>query len=129
MRTWDFLPAAGIFRLRLGSMEFGLWGLRRVGREGDAFLVPGGQRKVVEAALLVLLTVQLRQQSPHRIGVVLGDEHGLPHLHIVRNAAVVIHPQLIQILRLAAAGLRLKERDALRGANENRSDLICRFRH
>ena len=91
MRTWDFLPAAGIFRLRLGSMEFGLWGLRRVGREGDAFLVPGGQRKVVEAALLVLLTVQLRQQSPHRIGVALGDEHGLPHLHIVRNAAVVIH--------------------------------------
>lgn len=69
MRTWDFLPAAGIFRLRLGSMEFGLWGLRRVGREGDAFLVPGGQRKVVEAALLVLLTVQLRQQSPHRVGV------------------------------------------------------------
>ena len=43
MRTWDFLLAAGIFRPRLGSMEFGLWGLRRVGREGDAFLVPGGQ--------------------------------------------------------------------------------------
>ena len=39
MRTWDFLPAAGIFRLRLGSMEFGLWGLRRVGREGDALFV------------------------------------------------------------------------------------------
>ena len=99
-------------------MEFGLWGLRRVGREDDALLVPGGQRKVVGAALLVLLAVQLRQQSLHRVGVALGDEHGLPHLHIVRHAAVVIHPQLIQILRLAAAGLRLKKRDALRGADE-----------
>ena len=48
----------------------------------------------------------------------LGDEHGLPHLHIVRHAAVVIHPQLIQILRLAAAGLRLKKRDALRAADK-----------
>ena len=48
----------------------------------------------------------------------LGDEHGLPHLHIVRHAAVMIHPQLIQIFRLAAAGLRLKKRDALRGADE-----------
>ena len=60
MRTWDFLLAAGIFRLRLGSMEFGLWCLRRVGREGDALLVPGGQREVIEAALLVFLSVQFR---------------------------------------------------------------------
>ena len=55
-----FLPAAGRFRPRLGSMEFGLWGLRRVGREGDALLVPGGQCEVIEAALLVLLAVQFR---------------------------------------------------------------------
>ena len=54
------LSAAGIFRPRLGSMEFGFWGLRRVGREGDALLVPGGQRKVVGAALLVFLAVQFR---------------------------------------------------------------------
>ena len=99
-------------------MEFGSCGSRRVGREGDALLVPGGQREVIEAALLVLLAVQLGQQRFYRVGMALGDEHGLPHLHIVRNAAVVIHPQLIQILRLAAAGLRLKKRDALRGADE-----------
>ena len=41
-----FLSAAGGFRPRLGSMEFGFWGLRRVGREGNALLVPGGQREV-----------------------------------------------------------------------------------
>ena len=29
-----FFPTAGRFRPRLGSMEFGFWGLRRVGREG-----------------------------------------------------------------------------------------------
>ena len=73
---------------------------------------------MVGAALLVLLTVQFRQQCLHRVGVALGDEHGLPHLHIVRHAAVVIHPQLIQILRLAAAGLRLKKSDALRAADK-----------
>ena len=73
---------------------------------------------MVGAALLVLLAVQLRQQRLHRVGVALGDEHGLPHLHIVRHAAVVIHPQLIQVLCLAAACLRLKERDALRAADE-----------
>ena len=55
-----FLSAAGGFRPRLGSMEFGFWGLRRVGREDDALLVPGGQRKVVGAALLVFLAVQFR---------------------------------------------------------------------
>lgn len=118
MRTWDFLLAAGIFRPGLGSMEFGLWGLHRVGRDGDALLVPGGQREVVGTALLVLLAVQLGQQRFYRVGVALGDEHGLPHLHIVRDATVMIHPQLIQIFRLAAAGLRLKKRDALRGADE-----------
>ena len=59
-------------------MKFGFWGLRRVGRESDALLVPGGQREVVGAALLVLLAVQLRQQSLHRVGVALGDEHGIP---------------------------------------------------
>ena len=73
---------------------------------------------MVGTALLVLLAVQLGQQRLHRVGMALGDEHGLPHLHIVRNAAVVIHPQLIQILRFAAAGLCLKKRDALRGADE-----------
>ena len=73
---------------------------------------------MVGAALLVLLAVQLRQQRLHRVGVALGDERGLPHLHVIRDAAVVIHPQLIQIFRLAAAGLRLKKRDALRGADE-----------
>ena len=73
---------------------------------------------MVGAALLVLLAVQLRQQSLHRVGVALGDEHGLPHLHIVRHAAVVIHPQLIQVLCLAAAGLRLKKSDALRAADK-----------
>ena len=55
-----FLSAAGGFRPQLGSMEFGFWGLRRVGREGDALLVPGGQREVIEAALLVFLSVQFR---------------------------------------------------------------------
>ena len=73
---------------------------------------------MIGAALLVLLAVQLCQQRLHRIGVALGDEHGLTHLHIVRHAAVVIHPQLIQILRLAAAGLRLKERNAFRAADK-----------
>ena len=90
MRTWDFLLAAGIFRLRLGSMEFGFWGLRRVGREGDAFLVPGGQREVVGAALLVLLAVQLRQQRLHRVGVALGDEHGLPDKQLKEGQYIVL---------------------------------------
>ena len=34
-----FFPTAGGFRPWLGSMEFGFWGLRHVGREGDALLV------------------------------------------------------------------------------------------
>ena len=68
------------------------YGLFHIGREDNALLFPSGQGKVVGVALLVVLAVQLRQQSLHRFGMALGDEHRLSNFHVIGDAAVVIHP-------------------------------------